>query len=59
MKRNSIRNAAIGAALLLGVAGALFLWRLIAIDECLDRGSTWLVNNSTCYGSPSEAVQGM
>ena len=48
MKLKLLHRVLIGAVLMVGVAVALMLWRLMAIDECLDHGGTWWAKENKC-----------
>jgi hypothetical protein len=50
------RKALIAVALLAVVAIGLWLWRVMAIDSCIDNGGIWDVNNSRCVCTLDELV---
>lgn len=50
------RNVLIGLAALVLVATAFVLWRFHAMDNCLENGGIWDVNNARCVCTPDELV---
>ena len=53
---NMKRIVLIAVAALIVVAVALVLWRFSVMDDCLNNGGIWDVNNGKCVCTPDEVV---